>query len=250
MEPYQGRAPIKPKTPRRPMRRVVSRLAPCASEIGRDRLRHIAHIPSCASQRLRKRPDSNRRPGLCWARPQFLPRSAETDATSASPELVRRALRTVPVMGLLHGKPYAAATKARVLARNLAVIVVSGGLAACGAVPGTPSFSPSATLTVTQADNGRSVSMHVGQSLVVQLNSTYWMVSGSSDPVVLAQQGSEQIAPSPGGCVPGQGCGTVTASFEAIRAGHSVVTASRSVCGEVVLCASGQRTFSVAVQVS
>ena len=161
------------------MRRVVSRLAPCASEIGRDRLRHIAHIPSCASQRLRKRPDSNRRPGLCWARPQFLPRSAETDATSGSylgvrtcepigvPELVRRALRTVPVMGLLHGKPYAAATKARVLARNLAVIVVSGGLAACGAVPGTPSVSPSATLTVTQADNGRSVSMHVGQSLVV-----------------------------------------------------------------------------------
>jgi hypothetical protein len=154
------------------------------------------------------------------------------------------------MMGCWPGKPCAAATKARVSARNLAAIVVGAGLAACGGIPGTQSIDPSAASTVTQADNGRSVPMHVGQSLVVQLNNTYWMINGSSDPGVLAPQGSVQVASSPGGCVPGQGCGTVTANFRAIRAGHSLVTGSRRICGEVVLCRPDQRMFSVTVQVS
>jgi hypothetical protein len=154
------------------------------------------------------------------------------------------------MMGLWPAKPCAAPTGASALARLLALVVLGVGLIACDVIPKTPSLDPSATMTVTQADNGRSVSMQVGQSLVVQLNSTYWMISGSSDPGVLAPKGSVQVAPSPGGCVPGQGCGTETASFGAIRAGHSVVTASRRVCGEVVLCGPGQRMFSVRVQVS
>lgn len=154
------------------------------------------------------------------------------------------------MMGLWPAKPCAAATKAQVVARNLAVIVLGVCLAGCGSVPRTPSLDPSASMTVTQADNGRSVSMQVGQSLIVQLNSTYWTISGSSDPGVLGPEGAVQVAPSPGGCVPGQGCGTVTADFRASRAGNSAVTASRRVCGEVVLCGPGQRTFSITVQVA
>jgi hypothetical protein len=154
------------------------------------------------------------------------------------------------MMGLWPAKPWVVTTRVALPARNLALIVFGVCLVGCGAVPMTPSFDPSVALTVTQADNGRSLSMHIGQSLVVQLNNTYWAIDGSSEPGILAPQGSVQVESSPGGCVPGQGCGTVTANFTAIRSGHSVVTASRRICGEVVLCGPGQRTFSVTVQVS
>jgi hypothetical protein len=143
----------------------------------------------------------------------------------------------------------ATASARRRLTGSLAVLALGAGLCACGAIQGTPSVDPTAAMTLTQADNGRSVSMHVGQSLVVQLNSTYWVISGSSDRGVLAPEGAAQVAPSPGGCVPGQGCGTETGAFEAIRAGHSVVTASRNVCGEALACGAHQRRFSVTVQV-
>lgn len=177
----------------------------------------------------------------------------EADASSrtmSAPELVRRVVRTVDVIGLWPGKPRVAATRPRALARNLAVAVLGISLVGCGAVPRKPSLDPSAALTVTQADNGRSVSMHVGQSLVLQLNNTYWTINGSSEPAVLAPQGAMQVVSSPGGCVPGQGCGTVTTHFTAIRTGHSAVTASRRICGEVLLCRPDQRMFSVTVQVS
>jgi hypothetical protein len=136
------------------------------------------------------------------------------------------------------------------LTGTFVVIALGVGLVGCGASPGTQSGPPAAALTVTQSDNGGSVALHVGQSLVVQLDSTYWMVSGSSEPAVLAPDGSVQVVPSPGGCVPGQGCGTVTADFKGVQAGSAVVTASRRSCGEALPCAGGQGTFSVAVRVS
>jgi hypothetical protein len=170
---------------------------------------------------------SQRWPGTCW-----------------------RGLRTLLEVNLSLWTQRGGPERARgQLIARLVAIIMGVGLVGCSAGPGTATGHPMPALTVTDANNGDSVSLQVGQVLIVQLSSTYWMLGGSSDPAVLAVVGSVQVAPSPG-CVPGQGCGTVTARYRAVRMGRSEVTATRAACGEALPCTDGQGRFTVLVQVS
>jgi len=117
----------------------------------------------------------------------------------------------------------------------------------------TPGVAPS-VVVATDKDNGGTVVLRRGQQLRVVLSSTYWQFQKSSNPAVLRDEGQPQVSPqqtsSSGSCVPGQGCGTVTATFLAVSPGRATVTATRTSCGEALRCtgANGQFTLKVVVQ--
>gem|GEM_PF-3257346 len=149
--------------------------------------------------------------------------------------------------------------------RSNAAIAMTAALCAlataCGAAPGpsaspsgsgpgsTPSPRPAVAITAADAANGHTVTLHVGDSLTVTLHSTYWGFGGSSNSVVLVSDGVPAVSPSPSGCVPGQGCGTVVAAFDANAVGTSVVTASRTTCGEALRCPGSAGSYHLTVKV-
>jgi hypothetical protein len=134
-----------------------------------------------------------------------------------------------------------------VLALTLAVGCTSAaGTAAPSAHPPHPK---AVTKTVTDRDKGRTVTLHVGDRLKVVLASTYWTIHKSPKPSVLRTDGEQMTTPALKGCVPGAGCGTATRTFTAGARGTTTVSASRTSCGEVLLCTGGNGKFSVAVVV-
>ena len=91
--------------------------------------------------------------------------------------------------------------------------------------------------------------MSVGQTIKLRLTSTYWQVAKAQPGAVLGTVG-RQTRPTMGhGCVPGQGCGVVTAAFVARHPGRAVITASRSSCGEALRCSPAQGSYRVRVVV-
>lgn len=131
-----------------------------------------------------------------------------------------------------------------------------------GANSSVPATSPSAgggtitspagtnTVTVTDKNNKETVQLRSGQVLRVVLSSTYWMIHGSSDASVLNPIGSPSPSPQASGCVPGGGCGTMTAIYRAVASGRAKVVASRTSCGEAMGCTAASARFVVYVIVS
>ncbi len=121
--------------------------------------------------------------------------------------------------------------------------------------PAPPRITPapssaSAKLTISEAADGRTVTVHVGTLVTLELHSTYWQVDGSSNAAVLGPvSGPTAVPASPGTCVPGGGCGTVVAVFRAIAPGRATVTAARTTCGEALLCTGSAGAFDVTVVV-
>lgn len=113
--------------------------------------------------------------------------------------------------------------------------------------PGLPAQTASpAGSPVTESDNGRSVVVRVGSDVKLVLHNTYWQISKSSDPAVLALvAGPDYSGAGPISCIPGTGCGTVTAVFRAIAPGQATVTASRTSCGEVLACTGSAGAYRV-----
>jgi hypothetical protein len=136
----------------------------------------------------------------------------------------------------------------RVLAGMLAAAGAAAGLVLGAALP-TPAARQQ--VTATESDNGRTIVLRRGGSLTVVLHSTYWTIAGSSAPRVLSERGRPVTTPAPPSahCVPGQGCGTVTARFLAVGDGRADVTASRTTCGEALMCAPNQRSYVLHVVV-
>jgi hypothetical protein len=116
---------------------------------------------------------------------------------------------------------------------------------------GSPSSPQPREVAVGDAQNGQSVSAHVGDTLRIVLSSTTWTISGSSDPSVLQSQGEQVVSPAPAGsCYPGMGCGTTTAVFRAMRPGTATVTATRVSCGEARRCVGAEGQYQVVIIVS
>ena len=132
--------------------------------------------------------------------------------------------------------------------------LVLSGCAAGGAQPGTqPIVTPGQAVTATDADNGGTITMSHGGTLTVRLNSTYWRFGTSTSGAALRPVGAPTTSAVPlnaSHCVPGQGCGTVTAVFDAVAPGKAVVTASRTTCGEARACAPTQGVYQLTVLVS
>ena len=114
----------------------------------------------------------------------------------------------------------------------------------------TASPPPSSSVTVSEADNGRTISVRRADRVTAVLHSTYWTFGKPSDEGVLLAEGDAVTRPQVQGCVPGQGCGTVTVRYLAVGAGRSVIGATRSTCGEALRCAPNQGSWRVTVVVS
>src|ERR1700680_110229 len=120
-----------------------------------------------------------------------------------------------------------------------------------GHAPPVATTSPrtAVAITASDAENGHTISVRVGDRLTVILHSTYWSVAGSSNAHVMAPDGGPTVSPRPSGCVPGQGCGTVTAAFDAIAVGTSEITAARTTCGEALRCTGSAGSYRLSVVV-
>jgi hypothetical protein len=103
------------------------------------------------------------------------------------------------------------------------------------------------TETVTDNANGQTISLQQGQVLRVVLSSTYWKIDGSSNSAVLSLLNGPITQAQQSGCVPGQGCGTVTAVYRAAVTGQAQVSASRGTCGEALGCSAASSQFVVYV---
>lgn len=131
-------------------------------------------------------------------------------------------------------------------------------LAACSvgstAIPSGANPSPVATpsqLKLGEADNGQTVRVAVGSEITLRLANTYWQVQASSDPAVLALvSGPTASGAAPSACLPGMGCGIVTATFRALAPGRATISASRTTCGEAVLCTGSAGAYEVTIVVS
>lgn len=119
--------------------------------------------------------------------------------------------------------------------------------------PPAPAEAPPANVpadvTLTDADNGRTVIARNGIHVTANLGSTYWMFRGTTEPSVLRQEGEVTYLRGPG-CLPGSGCGTATVVFLVVGAGRADVVAERTSCGEGRTCTGGDGSFRVTVIVS
>ena len=107
-----------------------------------------------------------------------------------------------------------------------------------------------ANVTATDKDNGTTIAAKVGNRVDVVLGSTYWMFAPASDASVLSLLGTPVVDAQPNGCVPGQGCGTTTASYDAVAPGTAVVSASRTSCGEAMRCTGTAGSYRVTITVA
>lgn len=117
------------------------------------------------------------------------------------------------------------------------------------AAPTTQPTAPSnKTVSVTDADAGKTIQLHTGDSLTLTLASTYWKIADPSNTQVIKMAGKQVTAPSHD-CIPGGGCGAAVAHFSPVSAGSAQITASRTTCGEALACTGDRGSFSVTVVV-
>ena len=157
-------------------------------------------------------------------------------------------------------------TRRRIAAGLLlaALAALGTGCASTGAPPTqatltpTPGTSTAASgpgvsgrpVVLDEHANKTTVHVQVGTTVELLLHSSYWNIAGSSSPSVLAPQGAPTQVPVTPTCAPGIGCNPVRAMFSALSPGTSVLSASRTSCGEALRCGTENGHFQVTVIVT
>ena len=147
--------------------------------------------------------------------------------------------------------PAPTGTTVRTVVRQTPVSTTNSGTPTTRTTPAPVSTTVPAgptTRTVGDSNNGQTISIAVGSTLIVQLNADNWTIPPSSQPAVLAMEGTPVQQRQP--CVPGGTCGTTTATFHAQQAGQAEVFASRTYCGEAIMCQPSTDSWSITVQVT
>jgi hypothetical protein len=131
------------------------------------------------------------------------------------------------------------------LRRATVAALLALSLTACGGATG-------ASVTLDEQNKSTTVRIGVGTTVIVVLHSTYWMFDPLPGHGVLEAVGTP-TASAPGapgvGCVPGGGCGTVTAIYTAMATGSVIITASRNSCGEALRCSPDEARYEVTIVV-
>ena len=134
----------------------------------------------------------------------------------------------------------------------LTVVVLLAACGSAGAGPAASASSPSPTgstriapttpgagptpapparvVTARDQDNGRALSIHVGDQLLLALDAI-WQPLGSSDPAVLRPAGQLGITPR----------------YDALAPGRAEVTARRVSCGEAPSCTDESNVYRLTV---
>ena len=147
---------------------------------------------------------------------------------------------------------------------RLAVAMAVGIAVFCGCTSDTPAHltpsasspvgptqaTPTGVVTATEREDGRKLQLHRGEHLRVVLSSTYWRFAPDAAPDILRRVGAPQVRSHTAHCIPGGGCGTVTATFLAAAPGRATVAASRTSCGEAMRCTGHSGEFGLIVVVS
>ncbi len=118
--------------------------------------------------------------------------------------------------------------------------------------PPLGALTVSRTVTLGEANNHHTIVVTPGTRITVTLHSTYWSPTPVHSSMVLSQIGAPTTAatkPGTAGCVPGQGCGTVSEHFVARHAGFIRLRATRTSCGEAMRCTPTQGVWTVVVHV-
>lgn len=137
-------------------------------------------------------------------------------------------------------------SRGRVVAALSVALVAAGCGGSSSGGGGTLSGSPT-TRTFDEHANNSTVDVQLGDTVVVVLHSTYWTFT--APPTILQELGAPQPSTSP--CaIPGGGCGTVTASFNAAQVGTVTVHAHRDSCGEARRCTGTEGDWALTVRVS
>jgi uncharacterized protein YceK len=132
-------------------------------------------------------------------------------------------------------------------------------LAGCGSASsptthpsGTPSATAPGVVTVTDADNGRTLSLQVGERLRVTLDSPFWTFQPVTASAVLRTDATALVSPT-STCPPPMGsaaCGGQSASYTATGPGRTFVLATRVVCGEAARCTGPAGRFEITLTVT
>ncbi|HXY91230.1 MAG TPA: hypothetical protein VEP49_02035 [Acidimicrobiia bacterium] len=128
-------------------------------------------------------------------------------------------------------------------------------LAACSSSGGSGARAPNSTtpraVAVSEPANGSTVGLRVGQELEVTLHSTYWELAPPGNARVL-RVSTPPTSETGAHCtsIPGTGCGTVTATYVARAAGHALVDAHRTTCGEARRCTGSEGHWRISVRVT
>lgn len=142
----------------------------------------------------------------------------------------------------------------------LVALVAAWALAGCGSSGGPAGGTPPAgsgsiathhtpVVRLDAGDNGRTITVSVGQPIKLRLMSTYWQIARGAPGDVLGTDGRRTQPSGPTRCVPGQGCGVASAAFTALHPGRAAITAARQSCGEALRCSPAQSHYRVQVVV-
>ena len=136
----------------------------------------------------------------------------------------------------------------RTLAAACLVAVLAG---ACGTSNSAGSNAgdqaKNGTLNLDEKANGTTVHVHLGDTVIVTLHSTYWSFLPTAS-LALQPFAPAQTAPATTCGQPvGTGCGTVVASYNIGHVGSGTLRAHRDSCGEALRCIGKQADWSVTV---
>jgi predicted secreted protein len=104
-------------------------------------------------------------------------------------------------------------------------------------------------LVATFADNGGTLTVQVNDRIRVVLAGTSWTQS-SSNSDLLTTTSKPTVLPASTGCVTGQGCGSVTVFYKALKTGKAQILGNRGNCQKAATtCTTGPGAFKLNVVV-
>ena len=181
--------------------------------------------------------------------------STHTPPKSSRVQAVGRvSLNSSPAASSVQAPSAQAASRPAAVASNVPGATTTSTIALLSAATTTSTTlaasSQVAVVTVVDADDGKTIVLRRGQKLRVVLDGPTWQFAEPSDADVLTPQGQATYTPGEN-CtpLPGTHCGKVTAEFQAMKMGTSVVTATRAPCNEGFQCPDEQAQYRLEVRV-
>ncbi len=113
--------------------------------------------------------------------------------------------------------------------------------------PPEPAPTPaSGTLEVGEKDKNATLPATVGEIVDLVLHSTYWTIQRPDAAILKPLMPEPKVTPDFRG-VPGSGSGTVEMRYQVIGAGTAQLSATRTSCGEAMLCTGENGKFRVSI---
>jgi hypothetical protein len=98
------------------------------------------------------------------------------------------------------------------------------------------------------SSDGQTITVAVGRTILVSLNTTDWTFVQISNPAIV-RQFPQAVVPGPVSCRSMADCGSVSVRLSALATGKVHVRATRSKCGELRLCTGKERSYTLTVVV-